>query len=233
MAQMIGDAINQAAANFVDALTRLMPRLVITLVVVALGWIIAILLRTIVRAVLGWLKFNRGADRLGISGPLKAAGLPPADALVGSIVFWLVWIGFLLSGIDVLGFQSLQGLLSRFAAFVPQLIVAITILVIGFVIANFAWRATLLAAVNAHVPSPRVLGGAVRFLVMTIVVAMALDQAGVARTVVITAFAIAFGGVVLALAIATGIGASGLARRMFDHRFPEADRPGGDEISHL
>jgi hypothetical protein len=69
-------------------------------------------------------------------------------------VFWIVWIGFMLSGVDVLGFAALQGLLSEFALFVPRLLVAIVILVVGFAFANVAWRATLLAAVNAKVPSP-------------------------------------------------------------------------------
>src|SRR5215510_15600809 len=119
MAQMIGNAINQASAHFVDALTRLLPRMVITITVVALGWLIAILLRSVVRVVLRWLHFNAGAERIGIAAALKNAGLPPPDALVGSIVFWLVWIGFLLSGIDVLGFSSVQGLVQRFADFVP------------------------------------------------------------------------------------------------------------------
>jgi hypothetical protein len=233
MAQMIGDAINQASANFVDALTRLLPRLVITITVVVLGWLIAMLLRGLVRLVLGWLRFGAAAERFGIAAPLKTAGLPPADVLAGSIVFWLVWIGFLVSGIDVLGFASLQGLVSAFAAFVPRLMIALVILVIGLLAANFAWRATLLAAVNAHLPSPRLVSGAVRWLILIVVGAMALEQIAVAQTIVLTAFAIAFGAVMLALAIAFGIGAGGLARRILEHAFKEPDRSGADEMSHL
>lgn len=233
MAQMIGEAINQASANFVDALTRLLPRMVITITVVVLGWLIAILLRGLVRMILGWLRFGAAAERFGIAAPLKTVGLPTADVLVGSIVFWLVWIGFLLSGIDVLGFESLQGLVSTFAGFVPRLLVAIVILVIGFLAANFAWRATLLAAVNSHLPSPRLVSGAVRWLILIIVGAMALEQIAVAQTIVLTAFAIAFGAVMLALAIAFGIGAGGLARRILEHAFREPERSGTDDMSHL
>jgi hypothetical protein len=233
MFQMIGDAINQAGANFVEALTRLLPRLVITTVIVLLGLLIAILLRGAVRAVLGWLRFNAAADRLGISAPLKTAGLPSAEALVASIVFWLVWIGFLVSGIDVLGFSSLQGLVAGFALFVPRLAIAIVILAVGLVAANFAWRATLLAAVNAHLPSPRLVSGAVRWLILIIVMAMALEQIAVAQTIVLLAFAIAFGAVMLALAIAFGIGAGGLARRILEHVFREPERSSADEMSHL
>ena len=226
MAQMIGDAINQASANFLDALTRLLPRMVITITVVVLGWLIAMLLRGLVRLVLGWLRFGPAAERFGIAAPLKTAGLPPADVLAGSIVFWLVWIGFLVTGIDVLG-------LSSFAGFVPRLMVAFVILIMGLLAANFAWRATLLAAVNAHLPSPRLVSGAVRWLILIVVGAMALEQIAVAQTIVLTAFAIAFGAVMLALAIAFGIGAGGLARRILEQAFKEPDRSNADEMSHL
>ena len=167
------------------------------------------------------MRINVAAERFGVAPLLRTADLPPADALLGAIVFWLVWLGFLLSGIDVLGFTSLQGLLASFWAFVPRLLLAVVILVIGFVVANFAWRATLLAAVNARVPSPRLLSGAVRWLILILTGAMALEQIAVARTVVLTAFAIAFGALSLAVAIAFGIGGGGIAKRILEHQFPE------------
>ena len=233
MAQMIANAIRQAGTNFVESLALFLPRMVTTLAIIVVGWLIAMLLRTIVRSVAGWLRINVAAERFGVAPLLKTADLPPADALLGAIVFWLVWLGFLLSGIDVLGFTSLQGLLVSFWAFVPRLLLAAVILIIGFVVANFAWRATLLAAINGRVPSPRLLSGAVRWLVLILTGAMALEQIAVARTVVLTAFAIAFGAVSLAVAIAFGIGGGGIAKRILEHQFPEQPRSSADEISHL
>jgi hypothetical protein len=230
---MIADAISQAGANFVDSLNFFLPRVVTTLAIIVAGWLIAILLRTVVRLVLKGLRFNAGAERAGIAPLLKVADLPPADALAGSIVFWLVWLGFLLSAVDVLGFAALQGLVTSFTAFVPRLLVAIAILVVGFVAANFAWRATLLAAVNARLPSPRLLSGAVRWLILILAAAMALDQIALARTIVLTAFAIAFGALMLGIAIAFGIGGGGIAKRILEHQFPERERSSADEMSHL
>ena len=109
---------------------------------------------------------------------------------------------------------------------------ALAILAIGYVLANVAWRATVLAAVNARVPSPRLLSGAVRALVLILAAAMALDQIAVARTIVLTAFAIAFGAIMLGLAIAFGVGGGGIARRILDHWFPEREVP-EDEVKHL
>jgi hypothetical protein len=230
---MVLQAIREAGTNFVQSAADLLPRAVTTISIVVVGWFIAIVLKWLTRWLLGRFGFNRLCDRFGVGAVLKTADLPMAETLVGVIVFWIVWVGFLLSGVDVLGFTALQGLLDRFALFVPRLIVAIAILVVGFVLANFAWRATLLAAVNARVPSPRVLSGAVRALVLIFAAAMALDQIALARTIVLTAFAIAFGAVMLGLAIAFGVGGGGIARRILDHWFPERASSGGDELRHL
>jgi hypothetical protein len=113
------------------------------------------------------------------------------------------------------------------------LVVALAILVVGLVVANFAWRATLLAAVNARIGSPRLLSNAVRALILILAVAMALEQIAVAQTVVLTAFAIAFGAVMAGLAIAFGIGGGNLARRFLEQQFPERPPADSDRVSHL
>ena len=233
MTQMVADAVRQAGVNFVDTVTMLLPRILITVSIVAVGWVIAWALKWVVRWLLIWLRFNNGCDRIGVGAVLKTADLPAADTLVSLIVFWLVWVGFLLSGVDVLGFTALEGMVRSFALFVPRLLVAIVILVLGVVCANFAWRATLSAAVNARVPSPRVVSGAVRALVLILAGAMALDQIALARTIVLTAFAIAFGAVMLGLAIAFGVGGGSIARRILDHWFPEPGQAEREEFRHL
>lgn len=233
MAQMIADAVGQAWANFLAGLVLYLPRVMATLSIVLVGWLIAAVLRVVTRWTLRWLRFDSFNERIGVAAILRAADLPAASAVVSSVVFWLVWLGFLLSGIDVLGLTALQGLVAGFGQFVPRLLVALAILVAGFVIANVAWRASLLAAVNARVPSPRLLANAVRFLILILTVAMALDQVAIARAIVLTAFAIAFGAVMLGMAIAFGIGGGGVARRFLEHQFPERPRADSDETSHV
>jgi hypothetical protein len=233
MTQLIADAVRQAGTNFVESIALFLPRALTTASVIGVGWLIAVVLRGLTRWLLGRLRFNQWCERLGVTAALQPASLAPPEALASALVFWIVWIGFLLSGVDVLGFDALQGLVYEFTRFVPRLVVAIIILIAGFVLANFVWRATLLAAVNAKVPSPRVLSGAVRALVMILAAAMALDHIAVARTIVLTAFAIAYGAVMLGLAIAFGVGGGGVARRILDHWFPERSEPERDEVTHL
>ncbi len=233
MAEQILQALQQAGSNFLQSAAALLPRVILTVSIVVMGWLIAMAMRWLTRTSLTRLGFGRLCERQGVAAMLRESDLPDAEVLAGAIVFWLVLVGFLLSGVDVLGFAALHGLISEFALFVPRLLTGIVILVVGFVFANFAWRATLLAAVNAKIPSPRVLSGTVRGLVLILAVAMALDQIAVARTVVLTAFAITFGAGMLGLAIAFGVGGGGIARRILDHWFPPDPVADTEELRHL
>lgn len=232
MGEMVLQALNEAGTNFLRSAAALVPRAVITLSIVLVGWGIAAVLRRVVIGGLRRLGFTAVCTRHGVTEMLRKADLPSADVIAGAIVFWMVWVGFFLSGIDVLGFAALQGLANEFALFVPRLLSAMVILVVGVVFANVAWRAILLAAVNAKIPSPRVLSGAIRGLLLILTAAMALDQIAVARTIVLTAFAIAFGAVMLGLAIAFGMAGGGVARRILDHWFTEESDRDPDELRH-
>jgi hypothetical protein len=233
MGQIIADSLSRAWDNLKDGLSLVVPRVVAMLAIVVVGWLIAVILGWITRRLLGWIKFNALMDRTGASQLLKKTELPPADSLAGSLAFWIVWVGFLLAGFGALGFTGMDAIVQGFMLFIPRLMVALVVIAVGLVAANFAWRATLLAAVNANLPSARLLGNAIRFLIVCLAVAMALEQIGVAKAVVLTAFAIAFGAVMLGLAIAFGIGGGQVARRILEHQFPEPEPKEADKISHL
>jgi len=233
MAQLIADALRDAWQNFLNGLADFVPRVIATLSILVVGWLMAFLLGAITRRVLGWIKLNALTERAGGAEMLKRAGLPAADALAGSIVFWLVLIGFLISGLGTLGITGMGDVASDFMHFIPQILIALVILGVGFAVANFAWRATLLAAVNAKLPSARLAGAAVRFMIMMLAAAMALEQVAVARSVVLTAFAIAFGAVMLGFAIALGIGGADVVRRILDEQLRPRDGGDTDSASHL
>jgi hypothetical protein len=233
MAEAIVTALRETGAIYLSALKAFLPRLLAMVSIVLVGWLIAIALRAVVRRLLHLVRFNLLVQRTGTAEILRKAELPPADALAGSVVFWLVFLGFLLSGLDALGFSGVEGLLADFIRFIPRIVVAVVILAVGLLAANFAWRATLLAAVNANLRFARLLSGAVRLLIIIMVVAMALEQIAVARTVVLTAFAICFGAVMLAVAVAVGIGAGPTARRIIEQQLGRGEAADADGASHL
>jgi hypothetical protein len=233
MIQEIADALVQSWRNFATAFVLFVPRLVAATIIFAGGFVVAILARRGVRALLGGLGFDRLALRTGASEMLRVADLPSAELLVAKIVFWIVWLGFIVSAVDTLQFGPFQGLVEEFFRFVPRFLVALLVVALGFLVGNFLWRATLLATVNAGLPGARLLSGALRLLVIAIAVVMALEQLGIATTVVMTAFAIAFGALMLGLAIAFGLGGRDAARDLLEQHLRARKERETDAAPHL
>jgi hypothetical protein len=233
MIQEIGAALAQSWHNLTSAFVLFVPRLIAAAIIFAAGFVVAVVTRRIVRSVLTALNFDRLATRTGASEMLRVAELPTADLLIARIVFWIVWAGFIVSAVDTLQFAPFQGLVREFFAFVPRILVALLVLALGFLVGNFVWRATLLASVNAGMPAARLLSGTLRLLVIAIAVAMALEQLRLATTVVLTAFAITFGALMLGLALAFGLGGRDAAKQLLEQRLKARERPEPDTTSHL
>jgi len=149
-------------------------------------------------------------------------------------VFWVTWLGFILLGVQVLGILGLQEQTARFFLFLPRLFVAMFILFLGLLGASFFSRAALLAAVNANVPSPRVLSLALRSIIIVFVLSIFFEELGLAEQTMLVAFGIAFGALMLGLAIAFGMGGRDLAKRFLEKRFVrEKKTESEDELSPL
>ena len=233
MIQEIADALVQSWRNFASAFVLFVPRLVAATIIFAGGFLIALIVKRAIQRALDWMDFDRLTLRSGASEMLRLADMPPADVLIAKIVFWLVWIGFIVSAVDTLQFGPFRGLVEEFFRFVPRFLVALLVLSLGFLVGNFLWRATLLASVNAGLPGARLLSGALRLLVIAIAVVMALEQLGMATTVVLTAFAITFGAVMLGLAIAFGLGGREAARDLLERHFKRRKDRDTDAAPHL
>lgn len=234
MVDAVMKGLTQTLNNFSEMVMALLPRLLAMLIIILIGWVIALLLKIIVRRVLIFLRFNTLSENIGAAQILLKADLPPPVETVSRLVFWVVWIGFMLLGISALGVAGLQEQIARFFLFVPQIFIAVLILFVGLLMANFFSRAALLAMVNANVPSARLLSSAVRVFILILTVTMALEEIGVAKSVVVTSFSITFGAVMLALAIAFGLGGKEVARRILERQFSsEEEKEKEDEISHL
>jgi hypothetical protein len=233
MIREIAEALAQSWHVFAAAFVLFVPRLVAAVIIFAGGFLVAALVRWVVQALLGWLRFDRLALRTGASEMLRVADMPSAELLVGKVVFWIVWIGFIVAAVDALQFEPLKGLVEQFFRFVPRLLIALLILALAFLVGNFIWRATLLASVNAGLPGARLLSGALRLLVIAVGVVMALEQLGLATAVVLTAFAIAFGAVMLGLAIAFGLGGRDAARQLLEQHLRPREGRDEDAAPHL
>jgi hypothetical protein len=234
MREIIITELTRAMQDLARGFAHYLPRLIVTLIVAFVGWVIAYLLKVLVRGILRLTKFPKLSENSGATQLLNQAALPSSTELLSRFVFWMAWVGFILLGVSVLGIVGLQEYISRFFLFLPRLFVAVIILFFGLLAANFVSRATLLAAVNANFRSSRLLSISIRVIVSIFALSMAFEVLGVAEQTMLIAFGTVFGAVMLGLAIAFGIGGKDLARAFLERRLTARKKEEKeDELSPL
>lgn len=212
-----------------------LPGFLILLVSVVAGLLVGWLIKEVLHRLLRVLGFDRLCDRKGLSSLISKVGLSQRPSyLVGQVVQGLVLLVALLAGLNAIGTTLTRNLVERFFLYLPHLLAALLVLIVGGLISRFLGRSVLIAAVNAQMPSARLLAGLTRFFVMTLTAVAALDELGISRTTIIVTFAILFGGVVVAAAIAFGLGARDFAHDLLQSQIhPRRPEPAEDVMRHL
>lgn len=226
MKGLVLQSMNQTLGRFYDMLLQFLPHVLAMLIIFAAGWVVAIVVKIVARRLMALARVNTLSEGSGIAQILRKAELPAPLELLSRVVFWVVWIGFLLLGVDALNVPELHAQIARLFQVLPDIFVALVIVFLGLLAANFFSRATLLAAVNANLPSARLVSGFVRFLIIMLTITMALEQLALAQRTVLITFTIAFGAIMLGLAIAFGIGGRNVAQGMLERLFrpPQSKR---------
>jgi hypothetical protein len=232
--EVLDDVIRKTLSGFEERLAAFGPNLLAMIVILAAGVLAAGLVRLGLRVLLPRLRFDRFAERVGLAAVLAKGGILSApSSVVATVLAWAVLAIFVLLAIGALNLQIAMDLVSRAFSYLPQLLIAAALLVLGALLAAFLRRSVLIAAVNAGLPSARFLAGAVHSAVLVLFVAMALEHLGVGRQIILASFTILFGGVVLALSLAFGLAGRDMARGFLERlsrRPPEEPRDG---LHHL
>lgn len=215
------------------------PNLLAMLTILIAGIVTARILRWVTRKLLIALQFDSWSDRMGFTVMMRKGDLwtKPTE-IVTRLVFWFLVIFTIMIGLGALKVQAIDGLVSQFFLYLPRIFSAVLILFIGYVLAGFVSRTVLIALVNSGYHYAKVLAETVRLLIVVLILAMALEQLHVAPNIVVAAFSIIFGGIVIALAIAFGVGGIDAARRMIEKSAAEKieqlpDKAPERDIQHL
>lgn len=235
MWEFLSDVIRRTLIGFGERLAAFGPNVLAMLVILVAGFVVAGALHVVLKLLLPSLGFDRFAQRLGLTLILQKGGVTrPASAALAAALAWSILAVFVLLGIGALNLQFAMDLVSRTLSYLPQVIIAVALLALGALVSAFLRRSVLIAAVNAGLPSARLLAGGVHTALMVLFVAMALEHLGVGRQIIVVSFTILFGGVVLALSLSFGLAGRDLARGLLDRvvRGPasEAKR---DDLNHL
>lgn len=198
-----------------------MPRLVVAFGVVLVGWMLAKGFRLGVVKALRALNFHVLTERAGIDSFLQQGGTDKDTTdFLGVIAFWLVILAALLVAFNGLGLTQVTDLLGRVILFVPRLLVAILVLVFGSYFARFAGNAVQSYCRSARIGDGEVLGRLMQYGVLAFVILLAVDHLDIGGGLIQKTFLILLGGVVIALALAFGIGGRDRAAALIERWLP-------------
>jgi hypothetical protein len=208
------------------------PNLLAMLVILIVGILAAWVVKAILVRILSAVRFDSWADRMGATALLRKSDLwTKPSAAIGSVVYWILVIVVLNTGLIALKLKATDQIVEQFFLYLPRALSALLILVIGYVFAGFIGRAVLIAAVNSGYRYAKLLAEAIRLLLTVLILAMVLEQLEVATAIVLAAFSIIFGGIIIALAISFGVGGIDAAKRMIEMEITAKRTK--DDIEHI
>lgn len=226
MLDRVNQILSQSADRISATLADLLPKLIALLIILLLAFLVAWLVKAMVRRSLGGMRFDQRMDELGFEAVSELSPARSPSLLIGAIAYWLIIVLGLLLGLRVFDPSLTDGLIGRLLSYLPELVAATLILMVGTFMARFLGRSVLISAVNMNIASARLLSLGVKWLVMVLAGAMALEHVGIGRQIVMMSFAILFGGIVLALALAVGLGSKDAVSRSLERqtsRLPEEE----------
>jgi Mechanosensitive ion channel, conserved TM helix len=234
MWDQVGQALSHSMTRMLSQVASLLPGIVALFAALLVSAVVAWILAAILRRSLSSVDFDRRVAQWGF--PTLAEWSPsrsPTRLVTRTIAWTVMLIGFLI-GISAFDVALTSRLVSRLFEYLPNVLAAVVVLAAGSIIARFLARSVLIGAVNMNLQYARLLSAGVKWLVTVLAVAMALEHLAIGGDIIRLAFAILFGGIVLALALAVGLGSKELVSRSLDREAGKASNPNLQEpVGHL
>ena len=214
-------SFSAALAMFLSAI----PRVIAFAVILVIGWMVASLLASAVAKLLRAVRFNDLAYRSGFSGFVQSMGVhTDSSGLIADIAKWFVRLIVLVVAFDALGLPAVSQVLQQLLLWLPNLVVALVVLVLAGLAANVVSSLIRGATAEAGFSNPSMLASVARFAIWTFAIVVAINQLGIATTLVNTLFMGTVGAVALALGLAFGLGGRETAGKIVANWYATSDQ---------
>lgn len=201
------DAMIASLAGAASMFFAAVPRLIGFAIILIVGWIIASLIEKALAALLRAVRFNILAERSGLAGFIQKSNMKDdAAGTIGLIAKWFVRLIALVVAFDALGLLAVSEILHQLLMWLPNLVVALVVLVIGGIAANALGNVVLGAATEGEVERPDFLAKIARYAVWAFAIMVAINQVGIATSLLNILLMAAAGAVALALGLSFGLG---------------------------
>jgi small-conductance mechanosensitive channel len=210
--------ILQSLENAVGQFFAYIPQLIGAIIILIVGYVLARVLKAVFTRLLQGIGFDGWMERGGIKQFFDRAQTNQTPAsVIGTLVFWFVFIIAITMAADALGIQQVSEVLAQLIAYIPSIIAAILILVLAALLANF------LSGIVRGATGSELLASIARYAIIIYAAFAAVTELGIAVQLTAPTFLIILGAVALAAAIAFGFGAQGVARDIVEKAYQRRD----------
>lgn len=219
------DPLKSMFANIAEYLPKIFGGLFILLV----GLLVARLIRRLVQKLLDTIGFDKMSEKAGIEKALAHGGIKTtASKILSGLVFWLAVIMVIVMIVDQLELDAARAMLSKLTDYLPLVIGAVFVLVLGMFLSVFIHGVVTTAASNAHIPHAKTIGSISRYAIIIFAFVIALGQLQIGAKLITELFKTFFQGLCLALALAFGLGCKDIAAQYLKDFFKAKETPRGE-----
>lgn len=220
LAGTIQHFIRDSIAAVVQEIGIFLPNLLGAIAILLIGWIVARISQLVVKRGLKLVEFTMLAKQAGIDGFLEKGGVKQSSSdLLATLVYWLVMLIVLVTALNVAGLEGTSQLLNEIVLYIPNIIVAIIVVVVGLYAASFVAALVRTVAANAGIEEAGLVAGLARYALIVFSFAIALNQLRIGEGIVANGFLLLFGAACLAGALSVGLGAREFVARYLRERF--------------
>lgn len=200
--QTWGEAITLSLTGLWDRFFNFLPALVGAIIIFVLGWIVAVTLGNLIAKAIKAAKIDNALEKIEINKKLAEAGISSSvSELIGGIIKWFLVLVFLMAATDILGLNQVTDFLNEIIMYLPNVVVAVVILAVAFLVGNFVYNVVKGSTRAAGVMSATLLATLSKWSIIVFGILAALIQLGIATSLVSTIFI----GIIAALSLATGL----------------------------
>ncbi|MFA5157018.1 MAG: hypothetical protein WC532_06470 [Candidatus Omnitrophota bacterium] len=202
----------EPAKLMLEQIGQFMINVLLVLVILVIGWLVAKVLKTVVTRILRVVKLDDLSDRIELESLLAKGGIKYSlSEMLGVIVYWLTMLITFMVAVNAVGLTIAADLLNRIVLYVPSIIAAVFILILGMFIATLLKNIVVTIATNAGLSEEKLLGKVVEAIVMIFAIIMALEQLNIGARTLQLILSIVLGALGLGSALAFGLGCKDIA----------------------
>ncbi len=194
-----------------------LPALIVSMALLLVGWFIARIVRRGVSRFLKLIRVDVMAEKAGIETFLLQGGVRYTTVtLLANLVYWVIMFTVILAALNTLGLQNAGAIFNKIIVYMPNVIVALLVLMFGAFVAKIARAITFTYLSNVGISGADVIGHIAQWAILLFAISVALEQLSIGGQIVLAAFQIGFGAFCLALAIAFGLGGKEWAAQLLN-----------------